>query len=334
MIYGEKKKINRTAFIFTSVGMLLFSMIFIAINVGTIDVSLNELFNGLFIAYDEKVATVYDLRFPRIIISIIVGGSLALSGTLLQAVLKNPLTDPGIIGISGGASLGAIIVTGFMPQFITLAPLAGFAGGLVAFFIVYLIAFDGGLNPLKILLVGIAVSIMLGGISEGINAMSGGQMSTITAIVEGSINMKTWSDVILVLKTLPLAMVVAMVLGRQCNLMEMDDASAKAIGVSVNKNRLFISVLAVFLASIGTAVVGSVSFVGLIVPHIGRILVGNNHKVLLPFSILAGGTIFFSADTIGRIVVLPYEINPSIIMSVIGGLFFIFLLKGSKKYGN
>nr|WP_236355081.1 iron ABC transporter permease [Konateibacter massiliensis] len=305
-----------------------------SVNTGSIAISPKELFEGLFVEYSQKVATVYDLRFPRIIISVLLGAALAVSGTLFQAVLKNPLTDPGIIGISGGASFAAVLITAFLPALFAYLPLFAFAGGLFAFFIVYSLAWKSGVSPLRIVLVGIAVSTMFGGLSSAINSMSGGNQSSVASIVEGSITMKTWTDVRTALYYIPICLVVSLILAGKCNLLSLDDKTARGIGVNVNRDRMIISMTAVLLASIATAVVGVVSFLGLIVPHIARILVGHNHKLLLPYSMLLGATVYLMADTIGRTIAAPYEINASIIMAVVGGPFFILLLRRQSKYGG
>ena len=134
---NRKRKGIITIFAFVAVCVLLILVLLWSVNEGSIELSASQLVKGLFIEYDDDVATVYDLRFPRIIISLLVGAALAVSGVLLQSVLKNPLTDPGIIGISGGASFTAVILTALLPRLFFLLPLAAFLGGLLAFFLVY-----------------------------------------------------------------------------------------------------------------------------------------------------------------------------------------------------
>ena len=221
-----------------------------------------------------------------------------------------------------------------LPRLFFLLPLAAFLGGLLAFFLVYSLSWKGGLSPLRIVLVGVAVSTMFSGLSSAINSMSGGNQSSVASIVNGSITMKTWDDVNIVLYYLPIFLVFALLVSGVCILMALDDKTARGIGLNVSRWRIAISLIAVVLASVSTAVAGVVSFVGLIVPHIARILVGNNHKVLIPFTILLGALIFLTADTIGRILAAPYEISASIVMAVAGGPFFIALLRGRGNYGS
>lgn len=330
-----KKKSNLTIIIsFIVIIGLLFAVFLWAVNTGSIKISGMQLFRGLFIAYDKEVATVYDLRFPRIIISMLVGAALAVSGVLFQAVLKNPLTDPGMIGISSGASFTAVIITACFPTFYFGVTIAACVGGFIAFLIVYSLSWKNGLSPLRIILIGVAVNSMFTGLSNSFNSMSGGNLSGVASIVEGNITMKTWDDVKMVALYIPIGLIIAFCFAGMCNLLSLDDKTARGIGINVARVRIWISIVAVLLASISTAVAGVISFVGLIVPHMARSLVGNNHKVLIPYSMLLGAFVFLLADTLGRTIAAPYEINASIIMAVVGGPCFIILLRRRSSYGS
>ena len=328
----KKKKTARAALSFLILGVLLAALVFASINIGSLQVSFGELMRGLFVERIENVAAIYDLRFPRIVISLFAGAAVAVAGVLFQAVLKNPLADPGIIGISSGASFAAVLVTAFLPALYFFTPLFAFGGGVLAFFLVYSLSWKGGLSPLRIILTGVAVSAMFSGLSDALNSMTGDSSSGVASIVEGNITQKTWEDVQTLLPYVIVGLVLAVLFSKMCNLMTLEDKTARGLGVNVNLMRILISLVAVLLASISTAVAGAVSFLGLIVPHIGRILVGSDHRALVPFSMLAGAFTFLLADTIGRTVAAPYEVSASIIMSVIGGPFFIILLRRSKKY--
>lgn len=314
--------------------LLLAGLFFAAVNIGSLKVTFPELLKGLFVEYNDNVATIYDLRFPRIVISMLAGAAIAVSGVLFQAVLKNPLADPGIIGISSGASFVAVLITAFAPSLFFFTPLFAFLGGVVAFGLVYSLSWKGGLSPLRIILVGVAVDAMFTGLSSGLNAMNGGNMSGVAAIVNGNITMKTWDDVRTLVPYVLIGLVLALAMTKVCNLLALEDRTARSLGINVNQMRIIISLIAVLLASISTAVAGVISFLGLIVPHIGRILVGSDHKALVPFCALFGAFTFLLADTIGRTIAAPYEVSASIIMSVVGGPFFIILLRRSGKYAK
>ena len=328
---GKKAK---AAFSFGIMLLLLAVLFFAAVNIGSLKVSFPQLFRGLFLEPDEAVNTIFDLRFPRIMISMLAGAAIAVSGVLFQAVLKNALADPGIIGISSGASFAAVLITAAAPALFFFTPLFAFLGGVLAFFLVYTLSWKGGLSPLRIILVGVAVNAMFTGLSSAMNSMSGGNMTGVASIVNGNITMKTWDDVQTLVPYVIIGLILSLLFGGKCNLLSLEDKTARSLGVNVNAMRIVISLIAVLLASISTAVAGAVSFLGLIVPHIGRILVGSDHKALLPFSMLLGAFTFLLADTLGRTIAYPYEISASVIMSVAGGPFFIILLRRSKKYAD
>lgn len=330
----KKKKGARAIASFLSIAVLLILLFFAAINIGSLQVGFVELLKGLFVAYDPDVATIWDLRFPRIIISVLAGAGIAVSGVLFQAVLKNPLADPGIIGISSGASFAAVLITAFAPGWYFFTPLVAFMGGVAAFLMVYCLSWKGGLNPLRIILTGVAVDALFSGLASAFHSMSGGDMSGVASIVEANITQKTWDDVATLFPYIVAGLFLAMVFIGECNLLSLEDKTARSLGVNVNATRICISLVAVLLASISTAIAGAISFLGLIVPHIGRILVGSDHKALVPFSALAGAFTFLLADTIGRTIATPYEVSAAVIMSVVGGPFFIILLRRSKKYAN
>ena len=330
----KKKKAARAVISFVVMAVLLVILFFAAVNIGSLKVGFGELLKGLFSEYNKDVATIFDLRFPRIIISMLAGAAIAVSGVLFQAVLKNPLADPGIIGISSGASFAAVIITAITPSLFFVIPVFAFFGGVMAFALVYTLSWKGGLSPLRIILVGVAVNAMFQGLSSALNSMNGGNMSGVAAIVNGNITMKTWDDVKMLVPYVVAGLVLAMIFTKVCNLLSLEDKAARSLGIDVNKMRIIISLIAVLLASISTAVAGVISFLGLIVPHIGRILVGSDHKALVPFSALFGAFTFLLADTIGRTIAAPFEVPAAVIMSVAGGPFFIILLRRSSKYGK
>ena len=330
MISTRKKILS---FCLTAAGLL--ALFLFAVNTGSLKVSPAELFRGLFIEYNPNVATIFDLRFPRIFIAMLGGAATAVSGVLLQAVMKNPLSDPGIIGFSSGASLAAVLITAFFPSLFFFTPLFAFLGGMIAFLLVYSLSYKGGLSPLRIILVGVAVNAMFTGLMSAFNSGTGSNYSGVASIVNANITMKTWDDFHTLLIWSVIGLIASLFVTGQCNLLALEDKTARSLGVNVTRSRIVISVIAVLLAGIATAVIGPISFLGLIVPHIARLLVGSNHKVLIPYTVLLGAFTLLLADTLGRTVASPYEISASIIMSVIGGPFFIILLRRSKNgYGK
>lgn len=333
-IRRKKNKKVRAALSFLVITVLMTLLFFAAINIGSLQVGVTGLLKGLFVEYDPNVAAIWDLRFPRIIISMLAGAGIAVSGVLFQAVLKNPLADPGIIGISSGAGFAAVLVTAFAPQWYFFTPLAAFLGGVIAFLLVYCLSWKGGLSPLRIILTGVAADALFTGLASAFNSMSGKDMSGVAAIVEANITQKTWEDVSTLFPYIAAGLFLAALFLGECNLLSLEDKTARSLGINVNTTRICISLIAVLLASISTAIAGAISFLGLIVPHIGRILVGSDHRALMPFSALAGAFTFLLADTIGRTAAAPHEVSAAVVMSVAGGPFFIVLLRRSKKYAS
>lgn len=316
---------------FSLLTVMLVITCFISINLGSIEVSAKELFEGLFISYNAKVAVIYDLRFPRIIIAMLAGAALAASGVLFQAVMKNPLADPSIIGVSSGASFAALVVTACFPQMYLVTPLIAAIGGLAACTLVYALAWKNGLRPVQLILTGIAISSIFTGFTDVISSMGGSSSVNSLSVMQANISMKTWKDVYLLFGYVSTGLILALCVSRYCNLLALEDKTLRALGQNVQRIRIVVSFIAVILASIATAVAGSIAFLGLVAPHIARSIIGQNHKWLLPFSMLLGSFILLFADTVGRVIIAPYEISASIICAIVGGPFLIFLIRRSSQ---
>ena len=322
--------IKRKIISFLITGAALIVLFLVAVNTGSLKASPEQILRGLFVAYDETVATIYSLRFPRILIAMLAGASVAVSGVMLQAVMKNPLADPGIMGISSGAGMAAVLVTAFAPSLYLAVPVFAFLGGVFACGLVYLLSWKGDLSPLRVILTGVAVNAFFTGLMSAGESMMGANYSGAASIVNGNITMKTWEDFRMLFIYAVIGLVLAVFLALKCDILGLEDQTIRSLGIRVNAVRLIVSAAAVLLASISTAVVGSISFLGLSVPHIARLLVGNSHKVLIPYTMLLGAFTLLLADTIGRTIAYPYEINAAVVMAVIGGPSFILLLRRSK----
>lgn len=321
---------------FIVLGVLLAGLLFWAVNTGGIKISFLALCKGLFFEYNRDVEIIFDLRFPRIFIAILSGAALAVSGVLLQAVMKNPLADPGIIGISAGAGFFSAVVAVFFPAMFYWMPMFAFAGGILACLLVYTLSWKSGLSPLRIILVGVANHAVFTGLLSTLKYVGGSAASSmVNTIVNASLSMKTWQDVRLLVGYVLIGAIASLFAVGKCNLLALEDKTVRSLGVHVTFVRIVVSAIAVLLASIATAVIGAISFVGLIVPHIARLLVGTDHRLLIPFSMLLGSFTVLFADTVGRTIAYPYEIPAAVVMAVAGGTFFIFLLRRSERlYGN
>jgi iron complex transport system permease protein len=314
-----------------AVVILLAAVALVSATTGSIKVDGLELIQGLFSGTNKSVQIIKDLRFPRIIIAVFVGAALAVSGVLLQAVMRSPLADAGVIGISSGAGVLSLLFVTLFPKFFFWLPLAAFIGGAIACFLVYSLSWKSGLTPIRIILVGIAVNATFTGLGQSFNYRGSYAVTSINQATTSIFTMKTWNDVQVMVIYGSVGLVLSMLLYSWCNLLSLQDKSAQNLGLNVTKARLLVSVVAVMLAAVATAIGGLIAFVGLLIPHIARLLVGSDHKLLIPFSALAGALLILSADTLGRTVLAPSEIPASIIMTVIGGPFLIFLLRKSER---
>lgn len=326
---------NKKVISFIVVLILLPLVILYSATTGSIDVTPMELVKGLFTGSNENIEIIKDLRFPRIIISLIAGAALAVSGVLLQAVMRNPLAEPGIIGVSSGAGFFTLLVLTFYPMLYFYTPLFAFIGGALAFMLVYTFSWKSGLNPLRMILIGVAINAVFTGLSQLLQGANASSMAASVSVTQSTLTMKTWSDVNVIVLYGSVGLLIAFMLYAWANHLSLSDETLHNLGFRVNRARFIISVVAVLLASIATAIAGMFTFVGLLIPHIGRSLVGSDHKLLIPFSTLAGALLILIADTIGRTVLAPIEIPASIIMAIIGGPFLIFLLRKSDRiYGH
>lgn len=317
------------------VAILLPLMVLYAATTGSIDITTMELIKGLFSGTSEEVMIIKDLRFPRIIIAMFAGAALAVSGVLLQAVMRNPLAEPGIIGVSSGAGFVTLLTLTFFPTLFFFTPLISFIGGALAFFIVYTLSWKSGLNPLRMILIGVAINAVFTGFSQLLLAQNANSMMTSISVTTSTLTMKTWDDVQVIVIYGSIGLIAALFLFAWANHLSLKDETLTNLGFRVNRARFVISIVAVLLASVATAIAGMFTFVGLLIPHIGRSLVGTDHKWLIPFSTLAGALLILTADTLGRTMLEPVEIPASIIMAIIGGPFLIILLRKSDRiYGN
>lgn len=316
----RRKKKAIGAFVVT--GLLLIATILFSINTGSLSIS------------GANIDIIMDLRIPRILISIVGGVGIAVSGVLLQAVMKNPLADPGILGISAGSSLSAILITGLVPSMYFLTPIFSFIGGVVACFLVYTLSWKDGLSAFRIILVGITINTVFVALIDCAESLMGGN-NALASFTESRLSMKGWDDFYMLLTYSVVFVVLGVLLASRCDLLALEDRTVGSLGINVTALRIKVSAVAVFLAAICTSVLGTVSFLGLLAPYIGRMLVGSGHKTLIPYSMIAGALLMLLADTTGRTIAAPNEISAAVIMAVIGGPCFIVLLRrASGSYGR
>jgi iron complex transport system permease protein len=271
---------------------------------------------------------VMDIRLPRIALAAVVGFALGASGTVMQGFFRNPMADPSIIGVSTGAATGAVawIVLPIALPFALGLQGAAFVGALVAAFGVYLIATEHGKTPVAtLLLAGIAIQTFLGAVISYLLVNAGESLERVTYWLMGHLHNAGWSDVI---TTLPVALVVFAVLAayaRDLNVLLLGENEAHSLGIEVERSKRVLLALSSVLTAGAVAVSGVIGFVGLIVPHVMRLLVGPDHRILLPTSALAGSVFLVAADTLARSG--PAELPVGIVTAAVGAPFFLYLLR-------
>jgi len=287
---------------------------------------------------DWMQSIIIDQRLPRIIIAVIIGASLAVSGALMQALFHNPLADPYIIGVSAGASLGAVVaMVGIGSAFYVTSPfinnnivvLLSFIGGIISAILVYIIARKNGkVSVATLLLTGIAIGGMMQALTTFIMLQQQTtDLKSIMTRLMGSFSTASWSDVLVILPFAVIGVFLTFLITKQLDILSLGDDEAHHLGINVKVIRTIILVIATLLASISVALFGIIAFVGLIVPHISRLLMGPKHKLLITCSIFLGAILLIWSDAIARSIIPAKEIPIGIITSVIGSIFFLYLLK-------
>ncbi|QGG56215.1 FecCD family ABC transporter permease [Paenibacillus sp. B01] len=318
---------SRTVLSFAAAALLLAATAIYSLRTGSISVGFGELVQGLIHGGNKQVEVIRDLRLPRILTAMLVGAALSASGALLQAVLRSPLADAGVIGISSGAGFVSILTVSLFPGLFFWMPALACLGGALAFVLVYTLSWKSGLDPIRMILVGIAVNATFSGLGQALHYRGSLAVATANPAAASTLTMKTWDDVAVIAGYGGVGLALAWLAAGWCNLLSLPDKSARNLGLRVARARWLVSAAAVLLAAVATAIGGLIAFVGLLVPHIARILVGSDYRKLVPFSALAGALLILAADTLGRTALAPAEIPASLLLAVIGGPFLIFLIR-------
>ncbi|MCP8312375.1 MAG: iron chelate uptake ABC transporter family permease subunit [Candidatus Methylarchaceae archaeon HK02M1] len=285
--------------------------------------------------YSVNQSIVLQIRLPRIIAASMVGVALAVSGVVLQGLLRNPMADPYVIGISAGAALGASIVIGFGIGFsflgIDAIQLMALIGGLITVFVVYNVARIGPRIPmLTVLLAGIAITSFLSAIISFIMITLGESLHALVFWLFGSFTLSSWDNVVVAMPFIIIGLIVIVIFSRQLNIMLLGEDEAQQLGVDIEKLKKIMLVVASLITAVAVSISGIIGFIGLIIPHIARILVGPDHRILVPSSALAGAIILVLCDTAARTIMDPVELPVGVFTAFFGVPFFLYLLRKKK----
>lgn len=331
---------NRQIVILSALALLTLATVIIGIGIGSSSVSYDRLIPTLLGhgTFKDKFV-IYSIRLPRMLITLLAGMALALSGSILQGVTRNELADPGIVGINAGAGVGVTVFFLFAPidaaSFAYVIPVVAFIGALLTAMLIYLFSYSRaeGMQPIKMVITGVGFSLALSGVMIVlISSVDRTKVDFISKWLAGSVWGTDWPFILAMLPWLLVLVPYVLFKSRSLNLLALNEPSAVGAGVPVKKDRILLLLAAVALAASAVSVTGGIAFIGLMAPHIARALVGPRHQLFVPVSILTGGWLLLLADIIGRNLSNPDGIPAGIVVAFIGAPYFLYLLL--KKENN
>ncbi|MDQ0091978.1 iron complex transport system permease protein [Paenibacillus anaericanus] len=331
---NDKRKRNRGILMLSVLGALVVIVFIISMNTGYIRLSPMDVMRTLFgLGTNKQSLILFEFRLPRIVISVLIGAGLAVSGCIMQGVSRNALADPGILGINAGAGLMVMLFISFYPTTaaapVFLLPVLALVGAGLTATLIYSLAYKRhqGLSPTRLLLTGIAVAA---GMSAAMIVLtlklSPEKYQFVATWMAGSIWGMNWKFVLSLLPWIVILLPYVFYKAQVMNVLNLGEQTATGLGARVSREQLKLLAAAVALAASSVAVSGGIGFVGLIGPHLARRLVGPKHQLLLPTSALVGSLLVITADTLGRWVLQPSEIPTGIVVAVIGAPYFLYLL--------
>lgn len=307
-------------------GLALLGLVVIHLLVGTYFLSPQQLWEALWSADSSHRFTLLEYRLPRAILAVVLGASLALSGALIQTVVRNPLASPDILGINHAGSLLAMTAIVFFPQLPFYGvPILAFLGGLFSFVILWIL---GGwqLKPLKMAMIGVALSALWAAVGQYLLLRYPLDSNLALLWLTGSLWGRSWSYVVVIVPFLLILLPFSLYFCRDLDVLSLGEWKAPTLGVSLQKVQALILLLAVALATTTVAIAGPISFLGLIAPHLARYVVGGQHRHLLPSTIIIGAMILLLADILARIIFPPIELPAGILTAILGAPYFFYLL--------
>ncbi|MFC6119294.1 FecCD family ABC transporter permease [Macrococcoides bohemicum] len=325
---------TKNVFISTILIIILFAIITVSMTVGDFKMSPLQFLKTLFgMGKETDTMVLYEFRMPRLLVTILCGAALSLSGALLQSITKNPLADPGIIGINAGSGFFIALLMIFMPvdssNFVYVLPLFSLIGGLITAATVFLLSSSKrGLNPMQMILIGVGLSTALSGAMIMMTSTFNKEdVEFISKWLGGNIWGDTWPFVWMIITVLIITIPILLLKLDILNILNTHEHISTGLGIRINRERLVILIISVMLCASAVSICGSIAFVGLIAPHIARQLVGPRHQVFIPITILLGAILLSFADTLGRLLIEPAGMPAGIIVSIIGAPYFLYLMR-------
>lgn len=326
--------IRRRRLVLIAAPLLLIAAAAYGLAEGSVRIGLRELWSALAGGGDPLHRRILlDLRLPRVLAGMLVGAALAAAGALLQGVMRNPLADPGIIGVSAGGGLAAVLAMVVLPQFGYLLPVAAFAGAVIASVLIYSFAWDGGSSPAMIILAGVAVNALLAAVTNGLMVAYSDRVQAVLPWLAGGLNGVGWQRLSFMAPYALGGLALSALAIKPANLLLLGDDSARLLGQRVELQRLLLILLSSLLAGSAVSVAGLVGFVGLVAPHAMRLTIGEDYRYLLPASALSGALLVVVADTAARSWFDPVELPVGVLLACVGAPFFLILLRKRRRIG-
>ena len=322
-----KRKFSRPIIIAVFAAISALSVL-VCTGIGSVKISVGDVIKAIFVN-NESIARllVWNLRFPRVLVGGLVGVCLSLSGCILQGVMRNTMASPSTIGVTGGASFIGYLTLVAFPAYSYLLPIGSILGAFVTTMLIYALAYQKGVSPVKMILSGMAVSALFGAFNDIIKTFFAESLGNASGFLVGGLNGVGWESFRMILPYAAVGIFICAFLPSRMNILMLGDETANSLGLRTEVFRFFLIAVSSLLAGAAISVAGLISFVGLVVPHIARLLVGSDYKYLFPASALLGFSLVCICDTVGRVILPPGEVPVSIILSFIGAPFFLYLLR-------
>lgn len=325
----------RRGIVITVLAVTCVLSLFVCTGIGTVKFSIGEVARALFVNDDSTARLlIWNLRFPRVLTGGLVGICLSLAGCILQGVMRNTLASPSTIGVTGGASFVGYLTLVAFPAYAYLLPIGSIVGAFVTTMLIYALAYQKGVSPVKMILSGMAVSALFGAFNDIIKTMFADSLGNASGFLVGGLNGTSWETFRMILPYAAVGMLICLFLPAKMNILMLGDETANSLGLRTEVFRFFLIAVSSLLAGAAISAAGLISFVGLVVPHIARLLVGSDYKYLFPTSVLLGFSLITVCDTVGRVIMPPGEVPVSIILSFIGAPFFLWLLRTRDSRGK
>lgn len=284
----------------------------------------------------RKTLVIWNIRLPRVFVAIIAGATLAVSGAIFQAVTRNELASPFVLGVSSGAGFAVVASLVLFSGLTPFLPLIAALGGTVAFLLVYTIAWHGGTSPVRLVLAGVIVNMIFYSLQQGMFSIAG-DLAVVQSAIEwttGSLTNTGWAEVRMALVPAILALVIVIAGARQLNVLILGEQTAKSLGMRVERARFLLSGVAIMAASTAIAIAGIVSFFGLVVPHIVRNVVGSDYRRIIVGCLFAGPALMVAADVGARLALGGMQVPVGVVTGVVGGPYFLYLMRTRRKMGE